>query len=82
MRHRHLDNPGYSLADIDDIIARGNLGDWIELGRAVESDDVVRNGVRRIVAARTGDEGSINHDFWRIRLTLRPATREAAGDDP
>ncbi len=69
MRHRHLDDPGFTLAAIDDIIERGQLEDWVELGLAARNE-AVRARIARIVDARSGDQSTINHDFWRSRLTL------------
>ncbi len=67
MDHRHLDSPGFTLAAIDDIIGRGSLRDWIELDIAAASDAGILERIRTVTTARTGDESSINHDFWRTR---------------
>lgn len=72
MEHRHLDSPGYTLAAIDDVIARGSLGDWIELDAAAASDARIGDKIRTVVMARSDDESSINHDFWRTRMTTPP----------
>ena len=69
MRHRHLDDPGYSLTAIDDVIERGSLQDWIELAKAADSSGSVLDGIRTIVTARTGDQATIGHDFWRVYLS-------------
>lgn len=34
MQHRHLNHQRFSLAAIDDIIARGKWADWVELRAA------------------------------------------------
>lgn len=68
MDHRHLDTPGFTLAAIDDIIGRGSLRDWVELDVAASSDAGIMEKVRTVVTARSGDESSINHDFWRTRV--------------
>lgn len=31
MKHRHLTHEGYTLATIEDILARGNMADWAPL---------------------------------------------------
>ena len=69
MLHRHLDNPGYTLAAIDDVIERGMLDDWLDLAQAVRDDPDVEDKVRRIVAARTGGQSTIHHAFRRSRLS-------------
>ena len=69
MLHRHLDAPGYTLAAIDDVIERGMLDDWLDLAQAVRDDPTVKAKVRHIVAARTGDQSTIHHAFWRSRLS-------------
>lgn len=68
MLHRHLDAPGYTLAAIDDVIERGMLDDWLDLAQAVRDDPDVKARVRRIVRARTGEQSTIHHAFWRSRL--------------
>ena len=69
MLHRHLDAPGYTLAAIDDVIERGKLDDWLDLAQALRDDPVVRAKARHIVAARTGYQSTIHHEFWRSRLS-------------
>ena len=53
MQHRHLNHEGYTLAAIDDVIARGRWADWAELRRAVCADPPVLGRVERICRART-----------------------------
>ena len=38
MRHRHLNHEGYTLAAIDDVIARGKWQDWADLRGAALAD--------------------------------------------
>ena len=38
MLHRHINHERFTLAAIDDVIARGRWNDWAELRRAVLSD--------------------------------------------
>ena len=35
MQHRHLNHQRYTLAAIDDVIARGRWADWADLRRPV-----------------------------------------------
>jgi hypothetical protein len=45
MKHRHLTHEGFTLAAIDDVIARGKRADWAELRRAMLADDAIRNEI-------------------------------------
>ncbi|KWT91042.1 hypothetical protein [Candidatus Magnetominusculus xianensis] len=38
MKHRHLSHDGFTIAAIEDIIARGQLPDWVPLIRAIRAD--------------------------------------------
>jgi len=38
MKHRHLTHEAFTLAAIEDILARGSLPDWVPLARAIEAD--------------------------------------------
>jgi hypothetical protein len=38
MRHRHLTHEAFTLAAIEDILARGSMPDWAPLVRAIEAD--------------------------------------------
>lgn len=81
MFHRHLDASGYTLAAIDDVIERGMLDDWLDLAQALRDDPEVKAKVRHIVAARTGEQATIHHAFWRSRLSYLDecdAQRQAA----
>ena len=47
MKHRHLNHQGYTLAAIDDIIARGKREDWADLGNTAEADpEIVKKIIR------------------------------------
>ena len=48
MLHRHLNHQHFTLAAIDDIIARGKRKDWSELRRADLSDISVLEKVLRM----------------------------------
>ena len=47
MEHRHLESPGYTLAAIDDVIARGSLVD-----AAAATDARVGDKIRTVVPLR------------------------------
>ena len=38
MKHRHLTHEAFTLAAIEDILARGSLPDWVPLVHAIEAD--------------------------------------------
>ena len=54
MQHRHLDHQRYTLAAIDDVIARGRWDDWAGLRRAVRGDASLLGRVERVCRARGG----------------------------
>jgi len=64
MLHRHLDHQRFTLAAIDDVIARGRLGDWVELRRAALEDSALLNKVACVCLAHTSDPYAQRHHFW------------------
>ena len=52
MEHRHLNHHRFTLAAIDDVIARGSWQDWAELRRAALAEPAVFERIRRVCAAR------------------------------
>jgi hypothetical protein len=38
MKHRHLTHEGFTLAAIEDILARGRIPDWVPLITAIQAD--------------------------------------------
>ena len=54
MKHRHLTHEGFTLASIEDIMARGSLPDWAPLVRAIEAEPFGEAAEKtlRICAAR------------------------------
>lgn len=73
MRHRHLDNPGFSPPAIDDVIARGSWRDWVELRRAALGDPKVMERIGRIARARAADPYSQRFHFWMHYVEERRA---------
>jgi hypothetical protein len=65
MVHRHLNHGNYTLAAIDDLIARGKRQDWAEMRRAALADRGLMEKVRRIAAARGQDPYAQRYRFWR-----------------
>jgi len=64
MLHRHLNHQRYTLAAIDDAIARGGWDDWVALRRAVLAEPVVLEKVLRVCQAHTADPYAQRHHFW------------------
>jgi hypothetical protein len=65
MQHRHLNHQDFSLAAIDDVIARGKRRDWAELRRAVLADRAVGEKVLRVCRPRTQDPYAQRYHFWQ-----------------
>lgn len=73
MKHRHLNHEGFTLAAIDDIIARGKWDDWAELRLAVLADPALLDKVERICASRTMDPYAQRYHFWMNYVKKRRA---------
>ena len=74
MRHRHLDHERYSLAAIDDVIARGRWTDWADLRRAIRADPSLVDRVERVCRAGVRSTAAQRHHFWLhyVRAHWRP----------
>ena len=71
MRHRHLNHEDYTLAAIDDAIARGRWADWADLRRAVRADMPTLDRVERVCRAHVGDPGAQRYHFWMHYVRTR-----------
>jgi hypothetical protein len=65
MLHRHLTHQQFTLAAIDDVIARGKRRDWAELRRAVLQDRAVLEKVLRVCQAHIADPYAQRYHFWK-----------------
>ncbi len=65
MLHRHLAHQKFTLAAIDDIIARGKRQDWAELRRAALDDRVIMEKVLRVCQAHVADPYAQRYHFWK-----------------
>ena len=65
MQHRHLITGTFTLAAIDDAIARGRRADWAALRRALLADRAVREKVLRVCAPRVADPYAQRYHFWK-----------------
>ena len=71
MKHRHLTHEQFTLAAIDDVIARGRRPDWAALRRALLADVAVRDKVLRVCAARVADPYAQRYHFWKHYAELQ-----------
>jgi hypothetical protein len=51
MQHRHLDTTEWSAAAIDSVLERGDLPEWKDLFRSVETDRRLAERVLKVAAA-------------------------------
>ena len=65
MEHHHLTHEQYTLAAIDDIIARGKRRDWAELRTAALADHAVLEKVLRVCQAHVADPDAQRYHFWK-----------------
>jgi hypothetical protein len=64
MIHRHLNQPGFSLAAIDDMIARGKREDWAALRKAAVADKCIMEKVMQVCRAHISDPYAQRYHFW------------------
>lgn len=65
MLHRHLTHQRFTLAAIDDVIARGKRQDWAELRRVALQDQAVLEKVLRVCQAHIADPYARRYYFWK-----------------
>ncbi len=65
MRHRHLNHKEYTLAAVDDIIARGRREDWAELRSIALEDRALMEKILRIALVHAQDPYAQRYQFWR-----------------
>jgi hypothetical protein len=65
MRHRHLNHQRFTLAAIDDVIARGRWHDWAALRLAVLADRTLLDKVDRVCRAHLADPYAQRYHFWK-----------------
>lgn len=63
--HRHLNHSDWTLAAIDDVIARGRLDDWKELRDAAVSQQV-RERILRVAKPHLSDQYAQRYHFWNF----------------
>ena len=65
MLYRHLTHQQFTLAAIDDVIARGKRQDWAELRRAALGDRAMLEKVLRVCQAHVADPYAQRYHFWK-----------------
>ncbi|MDX2300170.1 MAG: hypothetical protein NW204_10640 [Xanthomonadaceae bacterium] len=73
MRHRHLSHQDFTLAAIDDVIARGKRRDWAALRRALLADRALRASVLRVCEPQVLDPYAQRYHFWKNYVEQRLA---------
>jgi len=66
MIHRHLNHQQYTLAAIDDVIARGKRQDWAELRHALLHERPILEKVLRICLSHADDPYAQRYHFWKL----------------
>ena len=64
MLHRHLNHQRFTLAAIDDVIARGRWQDWADLRQAVLADRALLDKVEQVCRPYVCDPYAQRHHFW------------------
>ena len=73
MMHRHLNHSNWTLAAIDDVIARGRLDDWKELRDAVATRMEIRERIFRVVQPYLSDPYAQRYHFWNFYVRKQSA---------
>ena len=73
MIHRHLNRQDYTLAAIDDIIARGGRTDWEQLRRALLADPALLRKIKQVCLPRLNDPYAHRYFFWNHYVEQRTA---------
>ena len=66
MLHRHLNHSEWTLAAIDDVIARGRLDDWKELRDAATADTKIQERILRVSKRHLSDPYAQRYHFWNF----------------
>ena len=64
MLHRHLNHQQWTLAAIDDVMARGKQLDWADLRHAALADRAVMEKILRVCRTRVADPYAQRYHFW------------------
>ena len=64
--HRHLNHSEWTLAAIDDVIARGRLDDWKQLRDAAASRKDIQERILRVSQPYLSDPYAQRYHFWNF----------------
>ena len=64
MIHRHLNHQKYTLAAIDDVIARGRRPDWEVLRKALLADRSLAEKIKKVCQPHLDDAYAQRYHFW------------------
>jgi len=64
MLHRHLNHQQWTLAAIDDVMARGKQLDWADLRHAALADRAVMEKILHVCRARVADPYAQRYHLW------------------
>jgi hypothetical protein len=72
MWHRHLNHTDWTLAAVDDVIARGRMEDWKALRDAQANDADIRARIIQVCQPRLSDPYAQRYHFWNayVRRTM------------
>jgi hypothetical protein len=65
MLHRHLNHQEFTLAAIDNVIARGKRRDWAELRQQVLNNRTTMEKVLQVCQAHVTDPYAQRYHFWK-----------------
>lgn len=71
MEHRHLNHQGFTLAAIDDVIARGRRRDWALLRQGLLDDASLAEKIRHLCRAKIADPYAQRYHFWMNYVAYR-----------
>lgn len=66
MVHRHLNHEEYTIAAIDDIIARGKRTDWLALQRALLAGPELKEKILSACQAHLADPYEQRYRLWKL----------------
>ncbi len=74
MQHRHLNHTGYTIASIDDIIARGKRADWAQLKDVLDSrPKEIKPKILAACNAYAQDSHAQRQRLWKIYVERKDA---------
>jgi len=66
MLHRHLNHEEYTIAAIDDVIARGKREDWINLQQAFLAKPAIREKILLACQGHLADPYEQRYRLWKL----------------